>query len=1051
MKNNTILRQTISIVSVVLVSLSIYLILIMNFFMDGLTDNIMLHIMQPLAKAAAQSAEGHLHTLVNHFFMLRDNSALASPASSTRTKLSIMEKAAAGQDLIWLGLYNWNGELYLGVGECPESIYGRKLYTKLIETRNMVIEDSSEGADGLEIAMGLPIGALPEADPVQGPQGNGYYLAGGYKYDVLDDILSVINIGTNSTAFIINENGALIAHTDIHKVLNRETLLQSLGTDIPLRMQRGEIDSVKMDVDYKRLYISFAPIRGTNWSLGIQALRGDFMSMPRQAILTSVSIVAAALIFCIVILNVFIRGVLSYPLHAIIEKAGEIALGDFARSLDDKLVHREDEVGRLSHAFNNMSDSIQWALKDIRRLTGAVRAGALDKRADCAAYYGDYRNIISGINVTLDTFCVYLNLMPSALMLFDGMRKPIYRNLTMARLLALHTAVAESANQLAYIVSSGLSSLLPPEADQLFAPELEGDDAYHADITLSDRGGGVFNYSMSLKRVGGRSGEGTEEDVCVMLILNDVTMLARARDAANAGSRAKGDFLSRMSHEMRTPMNAIIGMTAIGKNAHDLERKEYCLDKINEASQHLLGVINDILDMSKIEADKFELSLSEFNFEKMLQRVINVINFKVEEKKQNFFIDLDPCIPANLVSDEQRLAQVIANLLSNAVKFTPDNGAITLKAGLASQEGELCLLRVEVKDTGIGLSAEQQARLFRSFEQADGSISRKFGGTGLGLVISKRIVELMDGRIWIESELGHGAAFIFEIKAVQGTETGSGPSSVVRDWSSLRVLAVDDFADVLQLFKSVLTPLGVTCDLASSGGEALELIGSRPPYNIIFIDLRMPEMDGLELARRIAPGPQLILFTGEDWTAIEQEARGAGISHFLQKPLFASSLLDCITRQINPFEDRTMERHSGSSASDDNIFADKQVLVAEDVDINREIVQALLEHTGLNMDFAFDGRQAVDKFSASPHKYDLILMDVHMPNVDGYEATRLIRSSGLDRALDIPIVAMTANVFREDVERCLAAGMNSHLGKPIDAAEVIAAIKRFVLREKAQS
>ncbi|GHV53944.1 hypothetical protein FACS1894216_12940 [Synergistales bacterium] len=410
------------------------------------------------------------------------------------------------------------------------------------------------------------------------------------------------------------------------------------------------------------------------------------------------------------------------------------------------------------------------------------------------------------------------------------------------------------------------------------------------------------------------AGDGNIE--AAMMLLHDVTEIERAREEAEQASAAKSEFLSNMSHEIRTPMNAIIGMTAIAKDSADPERKEYCLEKISEASVHLLGVINNVLDMSKIEAGKFELSLTEFSFRKMIWRVRDVINFKVNEKKQFLFTEIDENTPNFILSDEQRLAQVITNLLSNAVKFTPESGNIYLSAQKISEDGECKVIRVTVRDTGIGISKDQIGRLFTSFSQADNSISRRFGGTGLGLAISKSIVEMMGGKIWVESEEGEGASFIFDICALQ---------------------------------------------------------------------------------------------------AEEQEE---------EEPADADE-----------------------DISNDGVLAGKRILLAEDIEINREILAVLIEHTEVTVDFAENGAEAVKKFSADPARYDLILMDLQMPEMDGYEATRRIRASGLPGAADIPIVAMTANVFREDIERCCAAGMNDHLGKPIDADEVISKLRLYILKK----
>jgi signal transduction histidine kinase/CheY-like chemotaxis protein len=523
--------------------------------------------------------------------------------------------------------------------------------------------------------------------------------------------------------------------------------------------------------------------------------------------------------------------------------------------------------------------------------------------------------------------------------------------------------------------------------------------------------------------------------------------LIQAREEALSSTKAKGDFLANMSHEMRTPMNAIIGMTTIAKSSADLERKDYCLSKIEDASTHLLGVINDVLDMSKIEANKFELSITKFNFEKVLQQAVNVNNFRVEEKEQNFTVKLDRHIPRILIGDDQRLTQVITNLISNAIKFTPRQGSIQLRAFLEKEENNVCTIRIEVSDSGIGISEEQQRKLFTSFEQADSNTSRKFGGTGLGLAISKRIVEMMDGRIWIESELGRGSTFGFTIQAKRGAETGSllGPGV---NWKNIRILAVDDDPDVRSYFMDIAQQFDLRCDIAVDGNEALALIEQKGPYDVYFVDWKMPGMDGLELSRRVtgrnSETSVVIMISAAEWNGVMDEAKQAGVDKFLSKPLFPSTITDCINECLGA--ESAFEEQQGPEPADN--FAGRHLLLAEDIEINREIVLALLEPTAVSVDIAENGLEAVEKYGADPEKYDIILMDIQMPEMDGYEATRRIRALDHGRAKEVPIIAMTANVFREDVERCLDAGMNDHLGKPLVFEEVLKKL-RFYLPQKA--
>ncbi len=523
--------------------------------------------------------------------------------------------------------------------------------------------------------------------------------------------------------------------------------------------------------------------------------------------------------------------------------------------------------------------------------------------------------------------------------------------------------------------------------------------------------------------------------------------LIAAKEQAEDASRAKGEFLSRMSHEMRTPMNAIIGMASIAKGSRDLERKEHCLDKIDDASKHLLGIINDVLDMSKIEANKFELFSGEFNFEKMLLRVVNVINFKVEEKKQKLLVDLDEHMPQYFIADDQRLAQVIANLLSNAVKFTPDMGTIALSSRVIEQKGDEYTVRIAITDTGIGITPEQQSKLFRSFEQADGGISRRFGGTGLGLAISKKIIDLMGGRIWIESELGVGSTFAFEVKLMKGHASKSVLNPDI-DWKRLSILVVDPDEDARDSFLGIVQSIGLSCQISPDGESALQSIQKGGcPYDIIFVCLQQPGIGGIQFTRMVKSFCEntkvVLIASNTEWSEWEESAREAGVDQFISKPVFSSLLLDCINRCLG-----IGKSHREPVKCNLPDFRGKRVLLAEDVEINQEIVVALLEDTGIEITCAENGVEAVKKFAESPEAYHMIFMDIHMPEMDGFEATKRIRDLDFPWAKHVPIVAMTANVFREDIEKCLLSGMNGHIGKPIDREDMIRVMSMYLENEK---
>jgi Signal transduction histidine kinase len=570
-----------------------------------------------------------------------------------------------------------------------------------------------------------------------------------------------------------------------------------------------------------------------------------------------------------------------------------------------------------------------------------------------------------------------------------------------------------------------------------FAQAFEKDDTVTFEAAIDfGRDGNMRNYLIALTPMLGsdRTPKGS------LAVFHDMTDLLLAVRRAEYASEAKTIFLANMSHEMRTPLNAIIGMLTIADQAEDIEKKDYCLQRIREASRHLLGVINDVLDMSKIEVNKFELSNTSFELEKMVMRITDVLGFPIAQKKQTLEVVISSNLPRSITCDEQRMTQVITNLLSNATKFTPEGGKISLSARLIEKKGDLCTLRFEVLDTGIGISAEQQAQLFRSFVQADGNISRRFGGTGLGLAISRQIVGMMDGEIWVESELGKGSRFVFTVKVKELKDEHMDTVN----WEDIRILVVDSTLDVYGFFLGFSLSLGFACDAATNEEEAMELLGkSDHPHQFVFVNLEHNEQGMLALVRKLKDAGQHVHMLAVAQAARWNDIKRGGIADFVSKPLYFSAVAEVVNRHV-------ARKHAEPVAKDENhyngLFAGKRVLLAEDVEINQEIVLVLLAHTGAEILCAASGREAVEMIHTEECAYDLILMDIHMPEMDGYEATQIIRALPYPDAATIPIVAMTANVFQEDIDRCLAFGMNDHVGKPINIDIVLEKMEKYLLR-----
>ena len=519
----------------------------------------------------------------------------------------------------------------------------------------------------------------------------------------------------------------------------------------------------------------------------------------------------------------------------------------------------------------------------------------------------------------------------------------------------------------------------------------------------------------------------------------------QAKREAERANQAKSEFLSNMSHDIRTPMNAIVGMTAIAAAHMDQPAQvRDCLHKITLSSQHLLGLINDVLDMSKIESGKLTLNMDLLSLREVTENIVNIIQPQVKAKQQSFDIFIQNIQTEQVYCDGVRLNQVLLNLLSNALKFTPEGGSISMTLSQEdSPRGEdYVRTHFRVRDNGIGMSPEFQSRIFESFMREDNNRVQKIEGTGLGMTITKYIVDEMQGTIEVESELNQGSEFhvVLDLEKAPCQEA----DMVLPRWE---MLVVDDDEQLCQSAVESLREIGIHAEPALDGPTAIQMAASRHQagrdYHIVLLDWKMPGLDGIETARQlrktIGEEVPILLISAYDWSGVEEEARQAGISGFIAKPLFKSTLYYGLSR-FAASGDGTAE--SPAEATPD--YTGRRLLLAEDNDLNWEIANELLSAHGFVLDWAENGQICVDKFcAAQPGFYDAVLMDLRMPVMNGYEAAKAIRASGRADA-DIPIIAMTADAFSEDIQKCLECGMNAHVSKPIDIRELLRLLQKYL-------
>jgi PAS domain S-box-containing protein len=837
-------------------------------------------------------------------------------------------------------------------------------------------------------------------------------------------------------AYLVSRKGKIIAHW------NEDLMLRKGFPGADLSSRPGGVDvaakpegfaRVIMDGERRRVYWVESPLTG--WKVVLNITEASVLS-PINGLAERSALIGLFGLLAMIIVVTFMARRLALPLLDLTRTSSAIEKGDFQAELLGDLPQRGDELGELARGFQKMAAEIQVREQRLAEWNQNLERTVETRTAELAQ--AEERNRLILDSSSEGIFGV------------DTEGRIGFVNPAACRMLGFtqEELIGQESHALIHHHRPD-GSEYPPEECPMFAAYKHGrasriDDEF---LWRKDGSGLPVEYGVTPMRKEGAiiGGVISFTDITARKLAEEEIRAARIR--AEEATRAKSDFLANMSHEIRTPMNAIIGLAHLAlKTQLTLKQRDY-VSKVHNAGTSLLGIINDILDFSKIEAGRLDIENTAFALDDVIANVTTLTAQKAHEKGLEFLADLPPTVPQHLVGDPLRLGQILTNLVNNAVKFT-EQGEIRLKAELVERTGDKVQLRFSVRDTGMGMTPEQAGKLFQPFTQADTSTTRKHGGTGLGLTISRRMVELMGGRIWIESQPGVGSVFLFTVWLGVGSESGR-RKVLPAQLQALNVLVVDDNPAAREILVDALKGVTPQVDAVSSGAEAVAAVrqhDGQTPYDVIFMDWRMPGMDGLQATRQIkddaqlAKQPSVVLVTAFGREEVREEAEKMHIDGFLVKPVTMSMIVDTL---VTVFAPDTRETAAASTGNEGVRLRGARILLAEDNEINQQIAVELLEGAGASVEVVDNGREAVEKLmqTASEPVYDLLLTDLQMPVMDGYQATARIRADA--RFAKLPIIAMTAHATIEERQRCLDAGMNDHVSKPIDPEALFETVARY--------